>query len=259
MNFVFYNDPKKLLDKAFDCKDSPELDHLLGFGGFPEPYFQASQTFWRRWSVNHKEQIIREDLRDLSRVQDLDKIESLSTFLQKTVNSPVNCSSFARDLETDHNSVKRWLNELYKIQMIFPVPPYTKKIRRLYLKDKKWYFMDWMSSANGVFENYVASSLYRAVTLYNDRYGINAGLFFVRTHDGAEVDFLITVDDKPYLLVEVKEGQPEVSKSVYRFSHELKVPCVVVTSRRGISKKIKGSEKQDIYLLSWGKLGHLLP
>ena len=71
-----------------------------------------------------------------------------------------------------------------RLQLVFSVPPYAKNIRRAYTQDEKWYFMDWRAASNALFENYVAAALFRAATLYTDRYGDKMSLHFVRTHDG---------------------------------------------------------------------------
>jgi len=100
--------------------------------------------------------------------------------------------------------------------------------------------MNWTAAQGNVFENYVAGSLLRATTLYNDRFGEKMSLHFVRTFDGTEVDFLICRNNRPWLLVEAKEGNPDLSQAVYRFSQELGVPCVVVTRQKNVFKKIIG-------------------
>lgn len=108
-------------------------------------------------------------------------------------------------------------------------------------------------------QNYIAASLLRAVTLFTDRYGDKMSLHYVRTHDGAEVDFLICKDKSPWLLVEAKNGMPEISRSVHRFTRELNIPCAVVTAKKNFFKKVTGKEGQKIFCISWGKLGRVLP
>lgn len=236
-----------------------DLDILMVVGGFPEPFFSGSETFWKRWSANHRDLIIQEDLRDLTRIVEVDKIERLVNLLGPNIGSVSSYQSYARDLETTHGSIRRWLETLNRVHLIFPVSPYSRKISRAYKQEQKWYYMDWRAAKQNRFENYVAASLLRAVTLYRDRYGEQMDLHFIRTHDGAEVDFLLTRDGDPWLLIEAKEGQAAPTSAAYRFSAELKVPCLVVTEKRGISRHIKGNDGQDLYLLSWARLGRVLP
>ncbi len=250
---------ENLIAKAADMKDMNVLEDLLTLGGFPEPFFSGNETFWKRWSRNHRELITREDLRDLTRIIEIDKIESLLEMLEPSIGQLVSYRNLAVDLEATHGSVKRWLESLNKIQLVFSVPPYSKNIRRAYKVEKKWYYVDWRAAKDNLFENYIAASLLRAVSLYEDRFGEKMSLHFVRTHDGAEVDFLLCKNRKPWLLIEAKEGSPDISSSAYRFSLELNVPCVVVTKKKKIFKRIVGKEGQKIFCISWSKLGQILP
>lgn len=258
-NFSPAKNPLELIHKAQDQTDAKELDDLINLGGFPEPYFSGSEGYWKRWSNNHKTLIIREDLRDLTKIVEIDKIESLLDMLNPSIGQPVSYRNFAQDLETTHGSIRRWLETLNKIQLIFSVAPYSKNIRRSYTQERKWYYMDWRAAGENCFENYVACSLLRAVVLWTDRYGDKMSLHFVRTHDQTEVDFLICKEGKPWLLIEAKTGGTEISSAVYRFTRELHVPCIVTTRKKNIFKKTRGADGQNIFSISWSKFGPLLP
>lgn len=258
-DFALPTSAETLIKNAADLKDNSIIEDLLTLGGFPEPFFSGSETFWKRWSSNHKELIIREDMRDLEHVIEFDKIEHLLEMLHPTIGSTVSYRNLANDLETTHGSIRRWLEILNKLQLVFPVPPYSKKISRAYKVEKKWYYMDWRMAGENAFENFVAATLFRAVCLYEDRFGEKMSLHFVRTHDGTEIDFLICRDEKPWLLVEAKEGSADIPSAAYRFGRLLDVPCVIVTRKQGMSKKVVGNEGQKIFCLSWSRFGSVLP
>lgn len=258
-DFVLPTRGLELLEKAAETKAMPQLDDLLNLGGFPEPFFSGSDTFWKRWSANHRDLIIREDLRDLSRITELDKIETLLESLAPSIGMTLSYRDLGNDLETGHSSVKRWLEALNKVQLVFSVPPYSKNVRRGFKQERKWFYTDWRMATENRFENFVAASLLRACVLYTDRFGDKMQLAFVRTFDGAEVDFLVCKDKKPWLLVEAKEGSPDISSAVYRFCRELKVPCAVVTPRSNINRAKTGDSGERIFCISWNKLGGLLP
>lgn len=257
-DFANYDSAEKLILAAADLSDPIFLDDLITLSGFPEPFFKGSASYYKRWSRQHRDLILSEDLRDLSRIVELGKLDHLFEMVRQSSGQVQSFSNLARDLETDHKSVFRWLEMLVKIQLVFMVPPYSKNIRRAYKKEKKYYCVDWSSASNQIFENYIACCLLRTTTLWEDRFGDRWQLYYLRTHDGTEIDFLICRDGKPWLLVEVKEGTPDIPRAAYRFSHELSVPCVIVTRKSGIFKKITGDHKQKLFCISWGKLGQLL-
>ena len=45
------------------------MDALVRWGGFPEPFLKASDPYARLWRRSRTEKIIREDVRDLTRIQ----------------------------------------------------------------------------------------------------------------------------------------------------------------------------------------------
>jgi predicted AAA+ superfamily ATPase len=57
-----------------------------------------------------------------------------------------------------------------------------------------------------------------------DAYGHKAELFFLRDIEGREVDFLVAINRKPWLAIEVKSGKNEISKSLAYFADKLKFP-----------------------------------
>ncbi|MBI4365757.1 MAG: ATP-binding protein [Deltaproteobacteria bacterium] len=258
-DFTLPSHAADVLAAAADTTDADGMEELLHCGGFPEPFFAGDEAFWKRWSLNHLDLILREDMRDLTKVVEIDKIAHLVELLKPCAGQLVSYRNLANDLESSHGNIRRWLEMLHRLYLVFPITPYARKIRRAYKVEKKWYFMDWRVAAHNLFENYVAVSLLRAAMLYTDRYGEPFSLHFVRTHDGTEVDFLLCREGNPWLLIEVKEGLPEISSAVHRFSSELHVPCAVVTRKSHIAKKNSGREKTPIYSLSWAKVGRLLP
>lgn len=254
-DFILPKSATELISMATSMSDFKNLDTLLTCGGFPEPFFKGTESFYKRWSNQHNELIVTEDIRDLSRISEVDKIENLVEIIAPSVGNLVSYRNLGLDIETSHSNVKRWMEMLHKVHLLFPISPYSKNIRRAYKSEKKWYFTDWANAETNKFENYVASSLIRACELYCDRFGEKFSLHFVRTHDGAEVDFLMCLNNKPWLLIEVKEGNPDVSHAVHRFSTELKVPCLIVTKKNNINKKINS----QIHCLSWSRLAQVLP
>lgn len=58
---------------------------LLWFGGYPEPFLAGNLRFYNRWQNSRRELVFHEDLRDLSRVQDVRGVETLAELLTSRV------------------------------------------------------------------------------------------------------------------------------------------------------------------------------
>ncbi|MEM7055781.1 MAG: DUF4143 domain-containing protein, partial [Bacteroidota bacterium] len=72
------------------------------------------------------------------------------------------------------------------------------------------------------FENFVASHLLKACHFWTDIGLGQYNLFFLRTKDRKEVDFLITKDEIPWILVEAKLSNTKtLSKNLAYFHNQL--------------------------------------
>jgi predicted AAA+ superfamily ATPase len=105
----------------------------LVYGGFPEPFFKGTTRFYNRWKKSPLDIILKQDLIDLERVQQIVQIETLIQLLKNSIGSPVSYSSLAQDLQCSDKTVKRWLTILENMYVIFRVPPFHKNIARAIL------------------------------------------------------------------------------------------------------------------------------
>ena len=188
---------------------------LWDCGGFPEPFIEGSQIFYNRWKKSHLDIILRQDLIDLNTIRDIQAIETLIELLKQNVGSTVSYANLAKTLEKDAKTVKRWLQLLENLYVIFKVTPYSKKIARSLLKAPKYYFYDsgQINKDKGAkLENIVANALLKELHFLEDILGATTNLHFVRTKDGREIDFLVVINDKPSHLIEVKWSDNTPSK-----------------------------------------------
>jgi uncharacterized protein len=193
---------------------------LMKVGGFPEPYFSGSEKFYRRWKRSHLDIILRQDLIDLENVRDIIKIETLIELLKTRVGSPVSFSSLARDLEKDPGTIKRWLDLLESLYVIFKVTPYHKNIARAILKEPKYYFYDiaLVENEGARLENLVACAILKELHRVEDLEGYDTALHYLRTKDGNELDFLVVIDKKPKVVMEAKLSDDSPSSSFKYFT-----------------------------------------
>ena len=77
---------------------------------------------------------------------------------------------------------------------------------------------DVLSDRGARIENFVASALLKAAHFWTDHGLGDYGLHFIRDKQKREVDFLVTRDNKPWFLVEVKSsGKAGLSKNLRYF------------------------------------------
>jgi predicted AAA+ superfamily ATPase len=195
---------------------SGTLNDLLHFGGFPEPFLLASESEARRWSREFRTRIIREDLRDLQAVHDLDKIELLSLRLPELVGSPLSLNALREDLQVSHQSVDRWIGMLENLYALFRVHPFGAPRIKAVKKEAKHYMFDWTTvrDRGARFENLVACHLLKWCWLREDTEGRQVELRYFRDIDRREVDFVVVEDGVPVVFVECKSSESETSRSL---------------------------------------------
>lgn len=214
-----------------------ELEDLLELGGFPDPLSQGSKAYRNKWALDYRRLVLREDLKDLSRIMEIDRVEKLWSLLPERVGSPLSVRSLQEDLSASHEAISTWLLNLEKLYSIYSLAPYSKKIARSVKKEKKIYLMDWALHLDESkrFENFVISSLLRSTAVWTDTGQGNFGLFYLRNARGQEADFLITKDEQPWILGDVKLSSTAIDKHLYDMSEQLGgVPVVQIIQKSGI-------------------------
>jgi predicted AAA+ superfamily ATPase len=235
----------------------PEVDkqwrRLSELSGFPEPYLSGEIAHYRRWSSAYANQLVREDIRDATEIRRIDDVEALSVLLPSRVGSPLSIESLARDLEVSFNTVRSWIEVFERFFLCFRLPPWTRKIPRGLKKQTKLFLMDYaqIESSSARFENMVALELQRAVSSWSEWGWGTFHLFYVRNKDGHEVDFLLTENRKPWLLIEAKESDIELAPALTRFQDQLQIPAVQLVNRPGIARRFKrGALEAGIFTAS---------
>ena len=200
-------------------KTADELRGLLALGGFPEPYLGGSEVEARRWSREHRNLLIREEVTSLERVQDLGTLELLMLRLPELVGSPLSVNAVREDLQVSHKTVAAWLRILERLYAIVRLSPFGAPRLRAVKKEQKHYHLDWTLVQNEAarFENLVACHLLKWVHYQQDAQGRDLELRYVRDTDGREVDFVIVEGRRPVLCVECKWADPAVDKSLRYF------------------------------------------
>lgn len=220
------------------------LDNLIRFGGFPEPYFKNNEKFAKRWRRTHTDTIIREDLLDLERVRDIKSIEILIDLLRTRVGSTTSYTSLANDLQVSIHTIKHWLQILENMYIIFPVRPYHKNIARSLLKESKYYLYDTgavQGDPGAKLENTVACAILKELHFIEDTTGSKVALHFLRDKEKHEVDFLVLIDNKPVMMIEVKVSDDRFSPSLFRFQRFLEGTALIQIVYNLKRKKSKGS------------------
>lgn len=223
----FSNNYQPLQELQFKTQNyQSTLESLFKFGGFPEAFIAQDERVLRRWHNEKLERLFREDIRDVENIRDLGSMKLLSDLLPLKAASGLSINNLREDLEISHRAITSWLNILESFYYQFRIYPYSSKLIRSIKKEPKLYLTDWSEVENegAKFENLVASHLLKFTNYLFEKDGYKTGLFYLRNVDKKEVDFLITVDNKPWFAVEVKLSETSPAKNLSYFKERLNIP-----------------------------------
>ena len=203
-----------------------EIEHLLEFGGFPEPFLSGNKQFYNKWRRLRNEQFFNEDIRDLTKISDIARVEILSELLKESAGQLINYSSLSNEIQVAVNTVKAWIETLEAMYYCFRIRPFFVNVPKTLRRQPKIYLWDWshLTDPGARLENFIASHLLKAVHMWTDTGLGEYDLFFLRDKMKREVDFLVSRNKKPWFIVEVKsKANKRISPALEYFKNILQI------------------------------------
>jgi uncharacterized protein len=199
------------------------LNHLIDRGGFPEPCLAASGEDADRWRRQYATDLIREDVLEFSRLHEVNTMKMFFELLRERVGAQLSLASLARDLAVSPTTLRRYLDILEALHIVFVIQPWSRNIARGLLQAPKVYFVDTglVRGDEGIrFENAVAGMLLKHAHFLQDVKGMDVDLHYIRTKDGAEVDFCLSNGDELSHLIECKQSDSNPHRALMRFAQQ---------------------------------------
>lgn len=208
------------LAELHKTQEPGDLNRLMERGGFPEPFFAADEVDATRWRSQYLSSMLSTDVFDVDTIQNIKALNLVVNLLRYRVGSPLSYQSVAQDVGVSPTTVKKYIQILEALFIIFSVTPYHKNIARSLIKEPKIYFYDTglVQGDDGArFENTIAVSLLKHTCGLSDATGQDHRLHYLRTKEGHEVDFALVKDDLVEQVIEAKLTDATISKSLTYF------------------------------------------
>lgn len=205
---------------------SADFAALWDHGGYPEPFIKRDVRFSRRWQGLRVQQLLREDVRDMTQIQQLDQLELLVNLLLTRSGHQLVYSNLAKEIKVSVDTIRRWITTLCHLHLGFLVRPWFKNVSRSLRKEPKWFLRDWsgITDPGDKAETFVACHLLKAVEGWNDLGLGEFQLGYLRDTQQREVDFVVARDGKPWFLVEVRHSEKELSPALKYYQEQLNTP-----------------------------------
>ena len=218
-------DPKRIVRMSSKPRRT-EFDALWQHGGYPEPFLNRDNSFTLRWQELRSQQLLREDIRSLTQIQQVDQLAVLVRLLNGRSASQIVYSNLAREVQTSIDTIRRWVDTLSSLHHGFLLKPWFRNVSRSLRKEPKWFLRDWsgIEDKGARAETFVACHLLKAVEGWTDLGYGRFELAWLRDKEKREVDFIVIRDGKPWFLAEVKYQDETLSGSLAYFQKQLQAP-----------------------------------
>jgi len=205
------------------------LEGLLRWGGFPEPFLERNERQHRLWLRERRTLIVKEDLRDLTRIRMLSQVEELMELVVLRAGGVLSYNALREDLQVAVESVRQWTNHLQRLYFMYLIRPFAGNIARSLRKEPKLYLWDWseITDRGARFENLMAGHLLKWCHFTQDWGLPPIDLHYLRDREKREVDFLLTLDRRPWALIEVKISDRSPTPAMSYFAERLKAPLKI--------------------------------
>jgi len=171
------------------------------------------------WFNSYIQTLLNRDVRNIAQIEKLHELPHILKVMASRTGGLINDADLARTTQLNQMTFRRYRSLLSNVFLTFLVPPWFGNIGKRLIKAPKIYFSDTMlmiyllgyevsglktidmNITGMVLENYVATELQKQLSVSGD-----GSLFFFRTGDNKEVDFIIEKRNGEMVGIEVKNS-----------------------------------------------------
>lgn len=183
-------------------------------GGFPDPFLKPE--IWLDWMNNFTRTYVERDLPNLGFPADSITGRRLWTMLSHYHGNVVNYAEIGKGLDLSIHTVKKYIGFFENSFLVRILHPFHSNARKRLVKSPKVYlsdsglfhFLSGIETVEDLFGHPKRGASWEGFVIAQilPLLPPNRNLCFYRTHDGAELDLVITKGDKPVAGIEIKFG-----------------------------------------------------
>ncbi len=229
------------------------IQDILFKGGWPELYTNAFLSV-TTYLNDYIRSYVEKDIILSAGIQKITEFFTVLRLCAARTSQETDYSDIHKDSGVSSVTVKEWISLLERADLIYQLKPYFNNLNKRLIKRPKLYFLDTGLAARlqgwseltpllnspqigGLFETLVLAEIVKFIR----NYGKDWELFFARTKDGQEIDFIIKTSRGSIFVFEAKYAIHGVSNPInlppaFQKEFKTKTPLVIVTSG---GKKLK--------------------
>ncbi|MFH0758986.1 MAG: ATP-binding protein [Bacteroidota bacterium] len=194
-------------------------------GGFPDSFLAPGDSVRKKWLSGFVQTYIERDLPLLGLNIDRTIIRRLWTMLAHLHGNVLNMNNLSRSLEVSSTSIKKYIAFLEEAFLVRQLQPFHVNIKKRIVKSPKVYIRDsgilhhllHIPDYKSLMSNPVVGASWEgyAIEQIVQRTGPETGVYFFRTHEGAECDLVLAKGNIPTMAIEIKfTSTPRLSRGL---------------------------------------------
>ena len=187
------------------------IERFLTRGGYPEPFKRDQASRRSAWHESYIKALLERDVRSLDTVENPFILRQLLTHLALTVGSTLNFTNLALKLQTSLPTVRKYFRLLGLLYLCHELKPWHRNLGKRIIKSPKIFLNDvglvqylvpsQDPSQRGVLmEQFVFNELQKQISWSQTK----PELYFWRTSEGKEIDFVMEDKQGKVFALEVK-------------------------------------------------------
>lgn len=249
--------------------DRASLMELMVRGGYPSLWVDRRLSL-SVWMQSYVDTYLERDVELHFGVTRIPEFIRLVELLAARTGQLLNISELGRDCRVADTTIREWISILERSYIVQLIQPWHANLSKRAVKMPKVFFVDTgllcyflgidSSSAlerhpsrGSIFENFIFSELIKTLSLDSRR----SSLFFYRTHDGQEIDFILERGGQR-IGVEAKYaemGKPQHDRHLRQFLAEGLLHEAYLVST---GEDLKGLVAGGLHHLPWHQLSRVL-
>lgn len=191
-----------------------ELNELWFRGGFPQALKAKNHKTAMRWLLDFVFTVTSRDLPILGLNTDITKLRMFFSMIAQQQGGLMNRETLARSTGVSGSTISRYLYYLENIYLIRSLQPWHVNAKKRLVKSPKIYIRDsgllhtklGIDSFDTLKNNLSVGGSWEGFVIEQTGMVLpeSCGMYFYRTHQGAEADLLIVRDGKPLICAEIK-------------------------------------------------------
>ena len=218
-----------------EIQDTISQEDLWIKGGFPKVVFAKNSNLANRWMENFISTYLNRDLLQLGLNASPKIIRNLWTMMAHLNGQLFNATTLGNSLGVSTPTVKRYVDFLEEAFLLKSLHPFTWNMQKRLVKTPKLYLSDTgilhhligISNLTALSGNPIIGSSWESF-VFNQIQALkhnDLNLYFYRTHNGAEVDLVITKGLTILATAEIKySNSPQLTKGNFLAFEDLNAP-----------------------------------